>query len=402
MPVKLKNALSARRVQTETKPGSYADGGGLELQVREGGNKTWTLRVMVNGKRVVRGLGSYPAVGLADARALAVEYREALLQGIDLNAEVRAEREAETKAKAALEAEEARIPTFSQVAEQVIQLRRPTWTSDRHAEQWTESLRLHAFPGIGHKRIDAITTADTLNVVLPIWVDKAETATRVRQRMETIFDFAVVQGWRPDNPANGSLSKALPRRPRQKAHHPALPYAEVPAALAAVRGSTADPATRLSFEFLVLTAARAGEVREAYWSEIDWENAMWTVPGARMKARREHRVPLADRAMAVLAEAWPLGDGIGPIFPSKRSGKPISDMAFSTMLKRLGVEAVPHGFRSSFRDWVIEQTSTPWAVGEAALAHNLGNSVESAYARTDVFDRRRVLMQEWSDYTKAR
>ena len=197
--------------------------------------------------------------------------------------------------------------------------------------------------------MDEVTTADVLAVLTPIWMAIPETSTRVKQRMAKMFDYAIANGWRPDNPANGVLDAVLPRKARLKEHHPALPYAEVPAALAAVRESTADPATRLSFEFLVLTAARAGEVREAYWSEIDWENAMWTVPGARMKARREHRVPLADRAMAVLAEAWPMGDGIGPIFPSKRSGKPLSDMAFSTMLKRLGVEAVPHGFRSEFQ-----------------------------------------------------
>ena len=395
MPKQLKAALSARKVQTLTKPGSYSDGNGLELHIRETGAKTWALRVMVNGKRVMRGLGSYPAVGLADARALAVEHREALLEGRDIRAERQAEK---SSRKAEKEAEDA-IPTFSALAATVVELRRPTWSSDRHATQWTESLRVHAFPVLGEKWIDSITTADVLKTLLPIWNTKAETATRVRQRMETIFDFAVVQGWRTDNPANGSLTKALPRRPRQKAHHPALPYAEVPGAIAKIRESTADAITRLAFEFLTLTAARAGEVRGAEWSEIDFGAATWTVPAARMKARREHRVPMSSRALAVLLEAHELTGGQGLVFPGKRSANgQLSDMCFTMLLRRCEVEAVPHGFRSSFRDWMAERTSASWAIAESALAHTTSERASLGYHRTDYLAERRPVMQQWADF----
>ena len=215
-----------------------------------------------------------------------------------------------------------------------------------------------------------------------------ETATRVRQRMETIFDYATVSGWRTDNPA-AAVSKALPRRPRVKWHHPALPYNEVPAAIQQIR---------LALEFMVLTAARAGEARGATWAEINIGGAIWEVPAERMKARRGHRVPLADRALAILSEVREFSDGDGLIFPNRHTGKPLSNMAFTTLLRRLEIDAVPHGFRSSFKDWTISETATAWAVGEAALAHNLGNSVEAAYARTDLFERRRLLMQQWAVY----
>ena len=384
------NTLSAAKVRNLSEPGVYTDGEGLTLRISKTGSKRWVQRITIESKQRTIELGPYPVVGLAEARRVAAEHRRTVMAGGD-PIEKRRQEKGEREARAA-------IPTFREAAATVIKLRRPTWSSDRHAKQWTESLTNHSFPVIGDKRMDTITIADTLAVLTPIWTDLPETSTRVKQRMGKVFDYAIANGWRADNPVNRALDAVLPRRTRLKAHHKALPYAQVPAVLKAVRESTADLATRLSFEFAVLTVARAGEVREADWSEIDWENATWTVPAARMKARREHRVPLSDRAMALLAGARSLGDGIGPIFPSKRSGRPLSDMAFSTLLKRLGVEAVPHGFRSSFRDWVIEQTSTPWAVGEAALAHNLGNSVESAYARTDVFDRRRVLVQEWADF----
>ena len=412
MPKVLKAALSARKVQTLTKPGSYSDGGGLELQIREG-NKTWTLRMMVNGKRVVRGLGSYPAVGLADARALAVEHREALLQGKDLNADARAQREAEAKAKAENEEREAGIPTFAEVAEQVIELRRPTWKSDRHAEQWRESLRNHAYPAIGHKRIDAISTAEVLGVLTTevedndgrkgsLWNVRAETATRVRQRMEAIFDFAVVVGkWRTDNPANGSLTKVLPRRPRQKKHHRALPYAEVPAAIAAVKDSTANPITRLAFEFLALTGTRSGEVRGCRWSEIDIEGATWVIPSHRMKVDEngDHRVPLSTRAVAILQEARELTGGEGLVFPGKWSKDGmLSDMAFTMLLRRCEVEAVPHGFRASLKDWMAECSSASWAVTEAVLAHKSGERASLGYLRTDFLEQRRPLMEQWADY----
>ena len=251
---------------------------------------------------------------------------------------------------------------------------------------------------IGGKTVDAVTPADAMAVLTPIWTTKPETASRVRQRMETVMDWAVTQGYRLDNPAGRSLLKVLPPAKGPKEHRRALPYAQVPGAVARVRESTAEAPTKLAFEFLVLTAGRSGEVRAAEWGEIDWEAATWEIPAARMKARRPHRVPLSGRALEILREAARFGDGRGLVFPAVRSGRAESAMTFTALLRRLGIPAVPHGFRSSFRDWVIEQTSTPWAVAEAALAHNVGNSTEAAYMRSDLFDQRRALMDAWAEY----
>ena len=216
------------------------------------------------------------------------------------------------------------VPTFRQAAERVIEERLPSWSSERHAKQWSESLRLHVCPTFGGKAVDVITTSDVKAVLTPIWTTKPETATRVRQRMETVFDTAIVEGWRTDNPASKSILKALPRRARLKQHHRALPYADVPWAIQLVRDSTADTATRLAFEFMVLCASRANEVRGMAWEEVDLDGPTWTVPAARMKARREHRVPLSNRAVEILEEARKLGSG-DYVFPSKRvGGKPMS------------------------------------------------------------------------------
>ena len=237
-----------------------------------------------------------------------------------------------------------------------------------------------------------------MTVLTPIWTTKSETASRVRQRIETVLDWAVAQGYRTDNPAGKAVTKVLPRLPRVKAHHLALPYQDVPRALDLIRTSTANLITRLSFEYLVLTAARNGEVRLARWSEINWKGQRWTIPASRMKARRDHRVHLSERALVILSEARASGNGDTDLVFPGRSGQPLSDMVYSALLRRLAIPAVPHGFRSSFKDWCIECTDTPWAVGEAALAHTLGNSTEAAYARSDLFQRRRALMEAWAGY----
>ena len=254
----------------------------------------------------------------------------------------------------------------------VIELRRPTWSSERHSKQWTESLTLHAFPIIGDKSIDSISTGDVLDILEPIWTVKAETATRLKQRIKVVMDYAVAREWRPENPSNGALDAALTRRPRIKAHHPALPYVDVPAAVAAVRESNARPATRLGFEFLILTGARAGEVVGATWGEIDLEARTWTIPAARMKAKKEHRVPLSDRAVAILEAARDCFGSDGLLFPSNRKHGSLSNESFRMLTNRLGIDAVPHGFRSSFRDWMAECTGASWAVAESALAHSSG------------------------------
>lgn len=251
-------------------------------------------------------------------------------------------------------------------------------------------------PKIGSKLVTDIASADILSVLPPIWTQKPETASRVRQRMETVLDWAVAQGYRSDNPAARSITKVLPKLPRAKRHHPALHYRDVPSALETVRRSTANMITKLAFELLVLTAARSGEVRLASWDEIDWPKRKWTVPAEGMKARREHQVPLCGGSMDILCEALKLfPDNSGLLFPGLR-GQPLSDMVFTGMLRRLEILAVAHGFRSSFKDWYIECTEVSWPVGEAALAHNLGNSMEQAYARTDLFEQRRALMEAWA------
>ena len=289
------------------------------------------------------------------------------------------------------------MPIFEDVARKVIALRRPTWSNEKHAAQWESSLATYVFPVIGRVPVDALSTTGVLAVLEPIWNAKPETATRVRQRMEVVFDYAIASGWRVDNPSI-AVRKVRPRRRGTKEHHPVMPYGKLPAFLQALRASTADTVTKLGLEFLILTAARTGEVHFMEWREVDTEAARWTVPASRMKARREHRVPLSLRALEVLEEARSLGAGSGLVFPS-RKGKPLSNMAFTMLLRRFDAgDAVPHGFRSTFKDWTLEQTTFSWAVVETALAHTLGSATEAAYARSDLFERRRELMETWAGH----
>ena len=377
-------ALTTGWVKRVTTPGAYSDGYGLTLRVDARGNKRWVQRLTIRGRQRNLGLGSYPEVSLAEAREMALANWRAAREGRDPVAEKRMARTGD-------------MPIFEDVARKVIALRRPTWSNDKHAAQWENSLATYVFPVIGRVPVDALSTNDVLTVLEPIWNAKPETATRVRQRMEVVFDYAIASGWRVDNPAV-AVRKVLPRRRGNKSHHPAMPYGKLPAFLQTLSGSTADPITRLGLEFLILTAARTGEVRFMDWGEVDTVAATWTVPAPRMKARREHCVPLPRRAMAVLEEARSLGTGSGLVFPS-RKGKPLSNMAFTMLLRRLEAgDAVPHGFRSTFKDWTLEQTTFSWAVVETALAHTLGSATESAYARSDLFDRRRELMETWATH----
>ena len=378
-------ALAARAL---SKPGRHGDGDGLYLNVAPSGSKSWVQRIVIDGRRRDIGLGPYPAVSLARARSIAHDNRTAVAEGRDPVAEKR-----ETARRPAPS-----IPTFAQGAARVIELRCPTWSNPKHAAQWQSTLRTYTFPLIGHKAVDAITVADVMDALTPIWTSKPETASRLRQRIETVMDWAVAQGYRLDNPAGRSLLKVLPKTQRLKEHHQALPYAQVTGAVVQVRESNASSSTKLAFEFLVLTASRSGEVRAADWAEVGWKSATWEIPAARMKARRPHRIPLSGRAMEILGQALELNGGQGLIFPGMRSGKLASEMVFTALLRRLEIPAVPHGFRTSFRNWVAECTAAPWAVGEAALAHNIGNSTEAAYMRSDLFDQRRALMGRWAEY----
>ena len=309
------------------------------------------------------GLGGYPTVSLAEARKAALVNSRMIREGRDPLAE---------KREAIAARKRPATPTFAEAGEIVIEMRRPSWSNSKHTAQWTSTLSTYAFPKIGSKLVTEITTADILDVLSPIWTEKPETASRVRQRMETVLDWAVAQGYRTDNPATRSITKVLPKTSRTKRHHPALHYREVPEALGKIRASTADDVTKWAFEFLVLTAARSGEVRLATWSEIDMSDRKWTVPAERMKARREHQVPLSARSMAILQSVEKLAEPTHNLVFPGNSGKPLSDMVFTAMLRRLDIPAVAHGFRSSFKDWCIECTDVGWEVGEAALAHNLG------------------------------
>ena len=289
------------------------------------------------------------------------------------------------------------MPTFAEAARKVYELRRPGWRNAKHAHQWIATLEEFVFPRIGARAVDDVTADDVLGALSPIWHSKPTTAKRVRQRIGAVLTWAVAQGLRSDNPAD-SVKAVLSHQSGTGTAQRALPYAEVAGALAMVRESASVTATvKLAFEFLVLTAARAGEVRYADWSEFDVDAREWRIPGSRMKSGREHRVPLSDRAVEILNEARALGDGHGIVFASRRN-RPLSETALPRLMTRLGIDAVPHGFRASFRIWAQERTNIPREVCEAALAHTIKDKAEAAYARSDLFERRRELMDAWARY----
>ena len=375
----LTNQLSAQFVKNAP-PGFYCDGNGLNLRVDPSGARRWIQRLVIQGKSRTLGLGGYPLVSLVEAREKAFANRKLARGGGDPLAEKREARD---------------VPTFEEAAELVIEQKRAGWSNPKHAKDWPTSLRTYAFPRIGARLVSQVTTADVLEVLTPIWHDKPTTARRVRQRIGAVMKWAVALGLRPDNPAGEALGQVLGRQRAVVQHMPALPYGDVANAITAVRASSASVAVKLAFEFLVVAACRSGEVRLARWDEFDLEDREWTIPAERMKAKRTHRVPLSGRALEILDEARALSDGDDLVFPSP-TGKPLSDGALSNPLRALGIAAVPHGFRSSFRDWAGECTA-PRAVMEAARAHVVGG-VEGAYARSDLFERRRTLMDQWAAY----
>ena len=382
--------LSATFVRKIQRPGAYGDGRGghgltLRLKPRRSGGVTkhWVQRLRIHGKPVNIGLGPYPVVSLAEARETALANRREVHKGRDPRIKPR------------------KVPTFAEAAKQVITLKAPTWKSgEQEARIWHSSFEQYVLPHFGLKPVSEIATSDVLAVLTPIWQTKQETARRVRQRLAVVFRACIAQGYRKDNPAGEAIGDALPLGRRKRKHYRALPYSEVGEALRTVRKSDANKATILCFEFLVLCAARSGEARLATWSEIDLPDRAWIVPAERMKSERLHRVPLSKRAMKVLHEANALGHGTDWLFPSP-TGKPVSNMTLPKLLKDLEIAAVPHGFRASFRTWAEEQTDAPRAVMEAALAHRLGDAAEQAYARSDLFQKRRVLMDAWAAYLSA-
>ena len=390
---KPEKALTAQFVKSAREPGKYFDGHGLFLRVQPNGQRQWVQRITIRGKRCELGLGSPALVTLAEAREAALANRKVAVSGGD---PIRAKREAEA------------VLSFEEAARKVHALHLPTWRNHKHAAQFLTTLETYTFPRLGTLRVADVSTSDVLAVLTPIWTAKPETAARVRQRIGMVMKWAVAQGWRQDNPAE-SIAQALPKRDHsQKEHRKALTYAEVAGCIAAVQSSKAVLSTKLVLEFLVLTATRSGEARGAQWSEIDLGTpatpgkpataAVWTIPASRMKAKREHRVPLSPRAGEILKAAKGLGEGTGLVFPGTLKGKLLSDMTLSKLVKELGFEADIHGFRTSFRTWAQEKTNFAREVAEAALAHTIKDKAEAAYARSDMFEKRRKMMEAWAGY----
>lgn len=396
MPKKIKavGALEMRRDTKFTKPGLHSVGevAGLALQVSASGARSWVLRVMTGGKRRDMGLGGYPDVTLAGAREAARAARAKIKEGIDPITEAKA-------ARSAARAAHATAVPFERAGRLYIEAHEPGWRNAKHGQQWRNTLETYAYPVIGDVLVRDVSLPQVLAVLEPIWRTKTETASRLRGRIESVLDWAAARGYRDGlNPARwrGHLDKLLPAPSKvmKPEHHAALPAAEVGAFMQALRKAEGMGARAL--EFVILTAARSGEVRGATWPEIDMDAAVWTVPGERMKAGKEHRVPLSPAALALL-RALPRMAGTELVFPAPRGG-PLSNMTLAAVLRRMGVAAVPHGFRSTFRDWAGESTNYPNEVCEMALAHAIGNKAEAAYRRGDLFEKRRRLMNDWAAF----
>jgi integrase len=393
-------------------PGMHADGGGLYLRVAKPTKSllptsaSWVLRFMIDRKARTMGLGPFPEVTLAEARELAHDARRLKVRGDNPIALRQAER-------AAKRAREVQPLTFKQSAEAYIRSHQVGWKNAKHAKQWDATLTTYTYGVIGQTAVALVDNAAVLRVLqqevehngrrVTLWEAKPETASRLRGRLEAVLGWASAGGLRSgDNPARwkGQLEHQLPSRSKvaQVEHHAALPHAEIGAFLQKIRALDATSARAL--EFTILTAGRTGEVLGARWNEIDMERALWTVPAKRMKAGREHRVPLSNRALAILETMAALReDDSDLVFPGQRPGKPLSNMVFLMLLRRMKrPDLTAHGFRSTFRDWVGEETQTPREVAEAALAHTISGKTESAYARSDLFPKRVQLMQAWDDY----
>ena len=367
--------------------GRHSDGSGvgLMLWVSRTGNRTWVQRVTVHGKRHDIGLGGYPLVSLAEARALATENKRAAIKGINPVSE---------KRKAKMDA--AKRITFAQAVEKTCAELSPTWRGKKEAASFVSSLATYANPHFGSDDIADVTSAQIRKAVLLCRAKVPNLSMKVQHRIHAVFKWAVANGLRDTNPATGE-ALALPKLDKTTKHNRALPYDEVAGALASIEASRAWVSTKLAFAFTVFTAARSGEVRGAQWDEIDMDEAVWIIPAERMKMNKEHRVPLSSQAMKILTDAKAQRDENDLVFPSI-TGKQLSDMTLSKLVREQGIESTVHGFRSSFRTWCQEKTNVPGEVAEAALAHVNANKVEAAYARSDLFEKRRSLMEAWAGY----
>ena len=375
----MKGPLTFAKIKSLTEPGFYGDGGTLYLRIAPGGSKQWVQRLVIRGRRHDLGLGGWPLVSLLEARETAFENRKQARRGEDLLAAK--QREA--------------APTFEEAVEKVIALHQPTWKDGgRTADSWRACLKHYAMPKIGRKRVSEITAADVLDIVGGIWTNRHETAKKVKRRLGAVLAWAVTRGYRSDNPVQ-AIQVALPKADNLKGHFKAIPHEEVRTAIETVRASKANPSTIRCFEFLILTATRSSEARLMTWEEVDLRRRTWIIPAPRTKTGKEHRVPLSSRACEILRESQP-GSESALVFPSAR-GKALSDATISKLVRENGINGVPHAIaRACFRSWCAD-VNVSREVAEACLAHVV-KGVEGAYQRSDLFERRRSVMQKWSDY----
>jgi integrase len=389
--------LTATAIANLRAKGLHPDGGGLYMRLTANGTRSWIFRYTSAGKTRDMGLGPYPTVTLGKARELAIECRRQRQDGRDPIA-------ARVNKRAAAAVKGLQATTFKACAEQFISSHEIGWRNTKHRQEWRRTLATYVYPSFGDVPVGDVTTEHILSALQPIWSTKTETASRLRGRIEAVLAFAKACGMRTgENPAQwrGHLAQILPARARMKdvRHHRAIPYRELPDFLRRLRQSRSIIAAR-ALEFLILTAARTGETQGARWDEVDFEQYMWTVPGARMKAAREHRVPLSHRAIGILKELVETRQN-DFIFPGMRQGRPIGIVAMARQMREIRGDITIHGFRSAFKDWCAECTNTPNFVSEAALAHVIADKVEAAYRRSDLLKKRRRLMEQWAAYCCA-
>jgi integrase len=389
--------LSAVKIAKTKGPAILHDGGGLYLRVSATGAKSWVLRYQLDGKRHDMGIGPLSLYSLAEARQKALDQRKLRHKGTDPLENRRAQR-------ASQKLLEASAMSFRQCAERYIASHKAGWRNPKHAAQWPATLQAYVYPIFGDLPVQSIDVGLVMKAVEPIWSTKPETASRIRGRIESVLDWAKARGYREgENPARwrGHLANLLPKtsKIRRVVHHAALPYTELPAFIVALREQSGISARAL--EFAILTATRTGEALGARWGEINLDARLWVVPAERMKAGKEHRVPLSDAAMAVLDEMREHRHDEF-VFPALRAGRQLSNMAMLMLLRRMGRDDITaHGFRSAFSDWVAEKTNFPAEVREMALAHSVGDKVEAAYRRGDLFEKRRQLSEAWASFATA-
>ena len=376
--------LTAKFVENVSEAGKYYDQHGLFLHVRPSGAKKWLQRYTFQGRRREIGLGSAKIVSVATARKNAHQNLVLVSEGID---------PIEDKKQDSV------IPKFEVAALKVYEDNRPTWRNAKHAAQFITTLETYAFPVIGSVSVKEINSSHILRILSPIWVKKAETAKRVRQRLSTVFKYCVAQQWRTDDPANIAIVEALPNPKRKVQHRKSISYNDVSDFIETVSKSSAGLSTKLGLEFLILTATRSGEVRNARWDEVN--GSVWTIPAERMKAGVAHRIPLPSRCIEILEEAKTISQGSCFIFEGTKPNKPLSENTFNKLMKELDLEVHAHGFRTSFRTWTQEKTNYPREIAEAALAHSLRDKAEAAYARSDLLEKRAEMMEAWAQFISS-